>query len=261
MSLGIGLGIQSSKVTTDLAAAAYFTRAGVTNATAKSRINSFIVGMKSLGLYSLLTGCWIGRSAYNAGTGTTVFDLVSNTLNGTMVNSPAWGAAGIVFSGTTQAVTTGRTQTMNGSWSAFQVVTRPTASIANQRLFGTAAPAGASLLFTAGATMSAVPIGLFDGTVFPFAGTLDITSMKMVGVTYSVANKQNFYSGAASVGTGADALAASSHTVQLSSSSDGMSAGTISVAMIFGATELTGAQVTSLYNLLKTTICVDQSLP
>lgn len=262
MSLGIGLGLQSSRCIIDPAAAAYFTRAGVTDGTAKTKITSFIVGMKSLGLYSLLTGCWICRSAYNAGSGTTVFDLVSNTLDGTFVNSPAWNAAGIVFSGNTQAVTTGRTQTMNVSWSAFSVVRMPTSGAANARIFGSSGAAGPGLLFAASMTTTATPLGTYDGVLAPSVGSVDLSAFKLAGQTYSVANKQNFFLGGSSIGTAAVTNVAASHTVQLSSSgSDGMTNGTISVSMIFGATELTPGQVASLYALLKATICSDQSLP
>jgi hypothetical protein len=246
----------------DADALSYFSRASVTDGTAKSKISPLIVGLKAQALWSLLTGFWIGRSAYNAGSGTTVYDLQSNVLNGTMVNSPAWGANGIVFTGGTQAVATGRTQTMNGSWSAFTVIKIPTAAAVNRRILGHASSGSPALLGAASATMSATPLITYDGLAVASAGSIDITNFRLIGQTYSVANKQNFYSGASSIGTAAVANAAASHTVHLSSAGgEGMTDATMAVAMIFGATELTGPQISSLYSLLKTTICSDLALP
>jgi hypothetical protein len=58
MYLGLGLRLGSSTVTGfDADAAAYFDRAGVTDAVAKSQINAFVKGTKSLDIYSNLI-CW-----------------------------------------------------------------------------------------------------------------------------------------------------------------------------------------------------------
>ncbi len=240
----------------------FFDRAGITDPTVKSKENALILGLQANNLWAPLTFCLIGRSAYNAGTGTVVHDLKDAAMNGTFVNSPTWGADGIVFNATNKAVTTGRTQTMNGSWSVFSVMKEPSASGSNRRVLGSSGAAGPGLLFTASATVSATPIGTYDGAIAPTAGSINVTAFSMIGDTYSVANKQKFYQGASSIGTAAVANVSASHTVQLSSSSgDGLSDGTIAVALLFGSTELTPAQEATLYNLLKTTICSDLSLP
>ena len=84
----------------DADAAAYFVTAGVTDATAKSQINSFVKGVKNLGLYSNMV-CWPLRSSQNAGTGSTAYSLGGlGTYNGTLANSPAWGVNGVTFSPT-----------------------------------------------------------------------------------------------------------------------------------------------------------------
>jgi hypothetical protein len=263
MALGIGLGLQSAVRSFDPAATAYFARAGVTNPTAKAKINAFIVGLKTAGLYSLLTGCWIGRSAYNAGSGTTVYDLVSNSLNGTFVGSPAWSANGLVFDNTSEAVTTGRTQTMNVSFSAFSVMRMPTASAINRRILGSSGLAGPTLLFASASTPASTPIATYDGVGVGSSGaSIDITAFTMIGDTYSGATSQRFFQAGVSIGTAAVTNAAASHTVQLSSSSgEGASDMTMALAMIFGATELTQPQALSLYNIVKGTICSDLSLP
>jgi hypothetical protein len=245
----------------DVAAQSYFNRSGLTDPTARGRINQFIIGLRQANLFSLLTGCWIGRSAYNTGSGTTVHDLLNSSNNGTFVNTPEWGAAGLTFNADTDAVTTGRTQTMNGSWTAIAVASDGVGDASgSRRIFGSMT--GPSLLFILGTNKAATAIGAFDLVAFPNAGTIDVTSLKMLSASCSPGS-QTFYSGATSVGTTTDTLASASHTVQLASSaaSSGMSAGTISLGMVFGATALTGPQITSVYNLLKSTICSDQSLP
>lgn len=90
----------------DKDAVSYFSRAGVTDATAKSQINAFVKGVKNLGLYNSMV-CWPLRSSQNAGTGTTAYSLGGyGTYNGTLVNSPSWGDDGITF-------TSGSSQTIN----------------------------------------------------------------------------------------------------------------------------------------------------
>jgi hypothetical protein len=103
MYLGLGLRLGSSTVTGfDADAAAYFDRAGVTNATAKAQINAFVKGVKALGLWSN-TIYWPLRSAQNAGTGTTAYSLSGlGTFNGTFAGTPnpTWGADGILATNT-----------------------------------------------------------------------------------------------------------------------------------------------------------------
>ena len=89
----------------DADAAAYFVTAGVTDATAKSQINAFVVGTKGLGLWSDMV-CWPLRSTQNSGTGTAYSLGGYGAFNGTLVNSPSWGVDGITFtSGSSQSIT------------------------------------------------------------------------------------------------------------------------------------------------------------
>ena len=99
--LGLGLqGYTPSAIAFDSDAAAFFATAGVTDATAKTQINSFVKGVKSLGLYNNMV-CWPLRSAQNAGTGTTAYSLGGlGTYNGTLTNGPTWGTDGVTFSPT-----------------------------------------------------------------------------------------------------------------------------------------------------------------
>lgn len=96
-----GLGISGF----DSDAAAYFERAGVTDATAKNQINAFVKGMKDLSLYNNMI-CWPLRSAQNSGTSTAYSLGGLGIYNGTLGNSPTWGTDGITFNGTTQYIST-----------------------------------------------------------------------------------------------------------------------------------------------------------
>ena len=93
-----GLGISGY----DADAAAYFERAGVTDATAKGQINAFVKGVKDLGLWSSIVS-WPLRSSQNAGTGLTAYSLGGlGTFDGTLSSpsGPTWGADGVIFDGT-----------------------------------------------------------------------------------------------------------------------------------------------------------------
>jgi len=95
-----GLGISGY----DADAAAYFERAGVTDATAKGQINAFVKGVKDLGLYNSML-CWPLRSAQNSGTNTAYSLGGLGTYNGTLVNSPTWGTDGLTNSATGRITT------------------------------------------------------------------------------------------------------------------------------------------------------------
>jgi hypothetical protein len=105
--LGLGLqGYTPSAIAFDLDAAAFFATAGVTDATAKTQINAFVVGVKGLGLYNNMV-CWPLRSSQNAGTGTTAYSLGGlGTFDGTLIGGYSWGTSGIVLDGTSGAMTT-----------------------------------------------------------------------------------------------------------------------------------------------------------
>ena len=77
----------------------YFSTAGITDGTAKSQINSFINGIKGLGLWSSMV-CWPLRSSQNQSTtGTTIYSLGGlGTFNGTQVGASTWMANGLNLS-------------------------------------------------------------------------------------------------------------------------------------------------------------------
>jgi len=107
--LGLGLRLGSGTFAGfDADAAAYFDRAGVTDATAKIQLNAFVKGLKSLGVWNSSV-IWPMRSAQNKGSGTTLYTLgglgTVGQYNGTLVNGPTWNADGIYFDGSNDRVT------------------------------------------------------------------------------------------------------------------------------------------------------------
>lgn len=103
-SIGYGISVSPRLAAFDPDALAYFTTAGITDNTAKTQINDFVVGIKDLGLWSSMVS-WPLRSSQNAGTGTTAYSLGGlGTYNGTLILSPSWGANGITTNNTSQEI-------------------------------------------------------------------------------------------------------------------------------------------------------------
>jgi hypothetical protein len=108
--LGLGLGAQINESNSfDPDALRYFATAGVTNATGRSQINTFVRGIKSLGLYNNMV-CWPLRSTQNAGTGVTAYSLGGlGVYDATLIGAgglPTWGTTGITFDGTDDYIDT-----------------------------------------------------------------------------------------------------------------------------------------------------------
>jgi hypothetical protein len=98
--LGLGLRLGGLGLSGfDADAAAYFDRAGVTDATAKQQINAFVKGVKNLGIWSSFV-CWPLKSSQNKGSGTTAYSLGGyGVYDATLNLSPTWGADGLTFNG------------------------------------------------------------------------------------------------------------------------------------------------------------------
>ena len=90
----------------------YLSRAGVTDATSRSQLNSFVRGLKSSGLWSSFL-CWPLRSTQNVGSSSSVYSLGGlATKTATLIGGPAWGTDGINFSAaSTMRMSTGYTPT------------------------------------------------------------------------------------------------------------------------------------------------------
>jgi hypothetical protein len=108
--LGLGLGAQINESNSfDPDALRYFATAGVTDATGRSQINTFVRGIKSLGLYNNMVA-WPLRSTQNAGTGVTAYSLGGlGVYDATLIGAgglPTWGTTGITFDGTDDYIDT-----------------------------------------------------------------------------------------------------------------------------------------------------------
>jgi len=82
----------------------YFQRATVRDAIGRFEVCLFVRGMKTLGLWQNMVS-WPMRSYQNVGTGSIVYSLGGlGVYNGSMVNSPTWGANGVTVN-TGQSIT------------------------------------------------------------------------------------------------------------------------------------------------------------
>jgi hypothetical protein len=138
MYLGLGLRLGSGTFAGfDADAAAYFDRAGVTNATAKAQINAFVKGVKDLGLWSSIV-FWPFRQDQNPNAATTAYSLSGiGTFNATPLGSPGptLGADGTSFNGTTNYYTTSFTSAGTNSFCCF-AGTCPTVGGLGGNMFG-----------------------------------------------------------------------------------------------------------------------------
>ena len=75
------------------------TAGGSISAGEQSNINSFVVGLKNLGLFSYVNDAWFLRSSQNRGSGSVLYGLKALS-DGNLVSSPTWGADGITSPGT-----------------------------------------------------------------------------------------------------------------------------------------------------------------
>lgn len=97
-SIGYGISVSPRLAVFDPDALAYFTTAGITDNTAKTQINDFVVGIKDLGLWSSMVS-WPLRSSQNAGTGTTAFSLGGLQTSNATMSGGSWLADGFSLSG------------------------------------------------------------------------------------------------------------------------------------------------------------------
>jgi hypothetical protein len=114
-------------------ALAYVQASGATDI---DNINTFVVGIKALGLWNSMV-CWPLRSTQNAGTGSTAYSLGGlGTYNGTLVNGPTWGADGVVAATNNSYIQTAISITLStiGEFSVVGVGNIPSGS--NRRLIG-----------------------------------------------------------------------------------------------------------------------------
>jgi hypothetical protein len=133
LGLGLRLGSGTFAQGYDADALAYFNTASITDAAAKTQLNSFVVGLKSLNLWNSVV-CWTLRSSQNKGSGSTAYSLGGlGTYNGTLTNGPTWGTNGISFTNSIHEITLPDNSNLYNLRTGF-VVYSPSDTSANQRL-------------------------------------------------------------------------------------------------------------------------------
>ena len=232
----------------DADAAAYFERAGVTDATAKGQINAFVKGIKDLGLYNNMVS-WPLRSSQNAGTGSVAYGLGGlGTYDGTLANSPTWGVDGVTFSPTNSCL---RFEYFlsTGSHTIFAVGLNNT-TINNSIVFRVSNTDNNFHFWqrrNGGFATSFSPNTDLNGYI---NGAITNTANANVYNSFGATTTRNFGTGTAHGGP--------AFFGDLANSAQWGSVG--SFASIFNAT-LTTAQILALHNLLKTTLCQGLGLP
>jgi len=259
--LGLGLRLGGLGLSGfDADAAAYFDRAGVTDATAKQQINSFVVGVKGLSLWSNMV-CWPLRSAQNKGSGTTVYSLGGlGTYNGTMVNGPTWGANGISFDGTDDHISTAYSAPA-GSLAFISVFNSTTASV-TRCLGGTLSTGN-----TKGFRMRDEAAMYGDGSLQFFTRTLyTIGSFVMASALYNRPSTSYTFKNDSqdTTITSGNAMLQGTNNLYLYTAYDGSFAqyfsGQGALSMIIPAS-ITPSQYLSIYSIYKTTLGTGLGLP
>jgi hypothetical protein len=253
MYLGLGLRLGGLNIAQgfDPDASAYFVTAGVTDATAKTQINEFVRGTKSLGLWSDMV-CWPLRSTQNSGTGTAYSLGGYGTFNGTLVNSPSWGVDGITFiSGSSQTITV---PNITISKTDLILATCQAATSGNLRVINA----------VWGADSNGIWAGFGGQYFWDVRSTVGINNRQVGG---SVPTSRVFTHGIASTsgasffvnGTSILSNAVSSTNANMSSFQINQNGGNGNIAFAMFSQSITGNA--SLYNLYKTTLGTGLGLP
>ena len=239
-------------------AAAYFDRAGVTDATAKSQINAFVVGIKDLGLYNNMV-CWPLRSTQNAGTGTTAYSLGGlGIYNGTLTNGPTWGTDGITFDGTNDYIVTGAVPITGSNPRSLFAVDNSTPSILTNQI----------LASIGDVDLNNVRWGLLQFTTSLFGwnfnsdstiGTISTGVFKSTSYGY-LTSRNGFINGISQTLTGATGAPNTTEgAIYIGSEGGGQwfFNGKISFVALFNS----GASTTNIHSLYKTTLGTGLGLP
>ena len=248
----------------------YFSRAGVTDATAKAQINAFVKGMKGLSLYNNMVS-WPLLSDQNKGSGTTAYSLGGlGIYNGTLVNGPTWGSGGITFDGTNDYI--------NSNFNPFSVGLNAgshflgVVAVANPTTVGYAQLIGneAASNFDDGTGLSRIGS---SGIIFYFVGnelgsnssTIQ-TLVGMSGAQRKTSSQNQFIRNGQEITTSNDTLGrfANNNYFIGAGNSNGtasyFAATTLAFAFVF-STSLSSGNLSSFYSLYKTTMGTGLGLP
>lgn len=251
-------------------AIAYFDRVAVTNPIGggdKGAINDFIVQLKADGLWAGLTAGWIGRSQYNAGTGTILYELKSNTNNGTIENT-AWSTDGQVYNAASDRVTTPLSHTMNTNFSACCVF-KDSASDTGINRFIIGLTSGAAILGLSDANKASTPYATFTSSGAGVSNSGDVTAFNCATVVAQVflegLSDFGYYRNGAADGHLNANTAPNTGSVLLGDANGSPwgspSDGVISLVLIYQGTTFNATQASNLYNNVKATVCSGLSLP
>lgn len=259
----------------DADAAAYFARVAVTDPISeedKETVNALFVGLKDLGLYASLTEGWITRSAFNAGTGTTVYALKNAANNGTLLNGAAWSANGVRITVKNQAMGTSLVSTFNHPWTVVVVFKdEATDTEANRRILGASALAAPTKLYIPDSNKTTSHLGMYNGSLATNpGGTVDGTQFGMrtllqggvIGVNGTLVGWNNNGSTLGSIGSNNSSVG--SHSIQIGTSSGEGTLNpdlTVPIVLLWDANELTQQNVMDIYSLVKSTVGSGLSLP
>ena len=269
MMINVGVRIGGLSVSGyDADAAAYFDRAGVTDATAKLQINEFVVGVKDLGLYNSMVS-WPLRSTQNAGTGAIAYSLGGlGTYDGTLsgVSLPTWGASGLTNSANGYVRT-------SFPWSTTH---------SGLCVFNQSSTAGLQTIFQFGDALSGAgrrsnvrtdnTLFLYDGSFQAYAfGPSSLNAFKMAGYgVVSGSSLLGYNDGTTSTVSASPVSIAGGTTTNnfsfLSSGGPGTDipgqflVGTAGFASAFNS-QLSSGQFSSFYTLYKTTLGTGLGLP
>jgi hypothetical protein len=261
MYLGLGLRLGSGTFAGfDADAAAYFDRAGVTNATAKIQINTFVKGVKALGLYNNMV-CWPLRSTQNSGTGTTAYSLGGlGTYNGTLTSGPTWGTDGITFDGTDDRIPT----TLTSGFSAVSVFGISKKDATSQTMQEVSKDdAGANREWSIHAELGGFVQGrLWNPSFSQITGPVVTTDFRISCLRGSSTVAKFRRNNESDATTAAGVLTQGSAQVTFGARSGGAEyfKGIIAGAIIFN-TALSDSDTSSIYTLYKTTLGTGLGLP
>jgi len=263
--LGLGLGAQINESNSfDPDALRYFATAGVTDATGRSQINTFVRGIKSLGLYNNMV-CWPLRSTQNNSSGTTAYSLGGfGVYNGTLTNSPTWGTGGITFNGTTQYIDTSLTSGFS-AFSAFSIATPETVAVTTYEFSkdNLSAPIARDFAIRAYSAGNAAGILANPGAV-AISGPAFQTTIRLLCLRGSTSVAKFRRNNESDFTTTAGVLTQTSANIAIGSQSGpafgSRFKGTISAAILFN-TALTDSQTSAVYALYQTSLGAGLGLP
>jgi uncharacterized membrane protein (UPF0136 family) len=255
-SLSLNIGLNNGRKLPfgfDSDAAAFFATAGVTDATAKTQINSFVKGIKDLGLYNNMV-CWPLRSSQNAGTGTTAYSLGGYGIyNGTLTGSSSWSESGAVIpanSGITATIPYGPTSgsiigviqanSINGAGRTYSLLKN-----SNSGIFCPYQDAVFYFDYPETNSRLSVASGIVQGVMFFVAG-------------YAGASGHKVFRNTTQIASNATVASISANTINILASGNAASQVT-PFAMLLNADA--SANNSAIYNLYKTTLGQGLGLP